>query len=213
MTAKLRWLKNSESGVAATEFAVAMPLLLLMFLGGGELTHNIIARKKVAEIALVVADNASRMGDDTVLTNKPITEAEINEVFLGAQLQSDELDLQANGRIVLSSLERNSDGGQWIHWQRCFGSATYTPSPVEGTGATGTGLAGLGSPGNLVTAPAGDAVMFVTVVYDYRPLVPVGFAGYTAQRFTSIAAVMVRDDRDLTGVTNPTPTATVSNCA
>lgn len=199
--------------MAAVEFAVAAPFLLTLFLGGSELTHNIIARKKVAEIALMVADNASRMGDDTVLTNKPITEAEINEVFLGAQLQSGSLDLHANGRIVLSSLERNSDGGQWIHWQRCYGSASFTPTHAEGTGATGTGLAGLGPTGNLVAAPAGDAVMFVTVVYDYTPIVPIGFANYTTQRFTSTAAVMVRDDRDLAGVTNPIPTATVANCS
>lgn len=212
MMRTLNRLGACQSGMAAVEFAMSTPLLLMLFLGGGELAHNIIARKKIAEIAMMVADNASRMGDDTVLSNKPISEAEINEVFLGAQIQSGSLNLQTNGRIVLSSLEQNGDGGQWIHWQRCYGSVSYTPPDAAGTGATGTSFPGMGPSGSRITASAGDAVMHVTVVYDYRPIVPVSFAGYTTQRFTSTAAVNVRDDRDLSGIQNPSPAATVANC-
>lgn len=208
----LQRLRTCQSGMAAVEFAMATPLLLTLFLGGGELAHNIVARKKVAEIAMMVADNASRMGDDTVLSNKPIFESEINEVFLGAQIQSGSLNLQTNGRIVLSSLERNTDGGQWIHWQRCYGAASYTPPDAAGTGATGTSFPGMGPSSNRITASAGDAVMHVTVVYDYQPIVPVSFAGYTTQRFTATAAVNVRDDRDLAGIQNPSPAATVASC-
>lgn len=209
---RLHRLKGCQSGLAAVEFALSMPLLLTLFLGGGELTNNIIARKRITEVAMMVADNAARMGDDTVLSNKPITEAEINEVFLGAQLQAASLDLEANGRIVLSSLEQNDDGGQWIHWQRCFGAADYDPPDEEGTGETGTAFPGMGATGSLITASEDDAVMHVTVVYDYTPLVPVAFAGYTGQRFTATAAFNVRDDRDLSGPTNPTPAAPVNDC-
>ncbi len=209
---RLRRINACQSGLAAVEFALSMPLLLTLFLGGGELTNNIIARKRITEVAMMVADNAARMGDDTVLANKPITEAEINEVFLGAQLQAAALDLEANGRIVLSSLEQNDDGGQWIHWQRCFGAADYDPPDPEGTGESGTGFAGMGPVGSLITASEDDAVMHVTVVYDYTPLVPVAFAGYDGQRFTATAAFNVRDDRDLSGPTNPTPAATVNDC-
>lgn len=209
---RLRTLSACQSGLAAVEFALSMPLLLTLFLGGSELTNNIIARKRVSEVAMMVADNAARMGDDTVLSNKPITEAEINEVFLGAQLQAASLDLQANGRIVLSSLEQNEDGGQWIHWQRCFGAADYDPPDPEGTGESGTGFEGMGPAGSLITASEDDAVMHVTVVYDYTPLVPVAMAGYSGQRFTATAAFNVRDDRDLTGPTNPTPAAPVADC-
>lgn len=209
----LKRLAACRSGLAAVEFAIGMPFLLILFLGGGELMNNIMARKRVAEIAMMVADNASRMGDATVLNNKPISEAEINEVFLGAQIQSGGLDLETNGRVVLSSLEVNADGGQWIHWQRCFGDAAYTIPNAAGTGATGTAFTGVGPAGNLIRATAGDAVMFVTVVYDYRPIVPVAFAGYTTRRFTATAAVNVRDDRDLSGIQNPIPAATVATCA
>lgn len=207
-----RRMHACQSGMAAVEFALSMPLLLTLFLGGGELTNNIMARKRITEIAMMVADNAARMGDDTVLSNKPITEAEINEVFLGAQLQSGSLDLATNGRIVLSSLEQNDDDGQWIHWQRCFGAADYDPPDPEGTGESGTGFAGMGPEDSPITASADDAVMHVTVVYDYTPLVPVSFAGYDSQRFTATAAFNVRDDRDLSGPTNPTPAVTVNDC-
>ncbi len=208
-----RTLVDCQSGMAAVELAMTLPLLLTLFLGGGELAHNIMTRKKVAEIAMMVADNASRMGDDTVLTNKPISESEINDIFLGARIAAGGLDLPANGRVVLSSLERNASGGQWIHWQRCYGSASYTSPYPQGTGATGTAFPGVGPTGNLITASDGDAVMHVTVVYDYRPIFPVKFAGYTTQRFTATAAINVRDDRDLSGVQNPSPAAAVATCS
>lgn len=209
---RLKLLAACQSGVAAVEFAMSAPLLLTLFLGGGELTYNIMARKKVTEIAMMTADNAARMGDDSVLSNRPISEAEINEVFLGAQIQAGSLDLPTKGRIVLSSLEQNSDGGQWIHWQRCFGAAAYTSPHPAGTGISGTAFPGIGPTGSPLTASAGDAVMHVTVVYDYTPIVPVAFAGYTTRRFTATAAFNVRDDRDLTGIQNPTPAATVATC-
>lgn len=210
--AMMKAIARDVSGAATVELAMATPLLLTLMLGGTEMVNHIVARKRVAELAMMIADNASRMGDDSVLSNKPISEKEINDLFLGAQIQSGQLDLATKGRVVLSSLEQNGDGGQWIHWQRCYGAATYAIPNLAGTGATGTSFPGMGPATSRITASAGDAVMYVEVVYDYVPIVPVTWAGYTTKRFTATAAVNVRDDRDLSGIQNPSPAATVATC-
>ncbi len=81
-------------------------------------------------------------------------------------------NVTTGGRFILSSLEQNSSGGQWIHWQRCIGTGNFTSSyGTQGTGSTGTSFAGMGPSGSVIKAPAQNAVMFVEAYYVYKPLV------------------------------------------
>ena len=134
-----------------------------------------------------------------------------------ASLQADALDFKRHGRIILSSLERNKDGGQWIHWQRCYGDlAVSSAYGAQGTGKTGTSFPGMGLKGKEVTAAAGTAVMFVEISYDYQPLLYGKWLG--ARRISTTAAFNIREPRDLDGpkdgdgVYNPSPAATKSAC-
>ena len=61
-----------------------------------------------------------------------------------------------------------------------------------------------------VQAAAGSAIIFAEVTYDYEPLVGAWALGNF--RIRREAAYYVRDDRDLTDISNPNPAATVSNC-
>lgn len=203
----------ADDGVALVEFAISLPLLLILLLGGVELTNQVVVRKQLSQIAMMVADNASRIGDDSVLGAKPINEREINDLLLGAEIEGGNLDLARNGRIILSSIERNADGGQWVHWQRCFGlKADFQPTHEEGKGANGTSFAGLSAGGVNLAAPAGDAIMYVELAYDYTPIVPIDFALGGPSEFRSNAAMNVRDKRDLSGV-QPYPGAPASTCS
>jgi hypothetical protein len=114
--------------------------------------------------------------------------------------------------MILSSLETNSDTGQYIHWQRCFGAKTGYKSSYgkEGDGKTGTAVKGMGPTGRQVTAEAGFAVMFAEVYYDYRPLIFDQFIPDVPIHKT--AAMYVRDDRDLSQIYNPSPTAPKNTC-
>ncbi len=138
-------------------------------------------------------------------------ETDINEVFSGVFEQSRGMDFKANGRVILSSIERNPDGGQWIHWQRCYGdlpvTSVYGP---QGTGATGTGFAGVGA-----NAASGTAIMLVEVTYDYKSLL--WGQWFQSKRIREVAGFNIREGRDLqgqngTGVYNPAPAATPALC-
>lgn len=208
----LRALRDHAGGIAMTEFALVLPIFVLLGTLGIEYTNYIVTKKRISEIAAQVADNASRMGDVSVLTNKPVSEAEINDLFVGAALQGgDHLALASRGRIILSSLERNSDGGQWIHWQRCFGAKEH-PSTygVEGAGATGTAFAGMGRAGTEVTAGQGTAVMFVEIAYGYTPII--GILPISLDDIVEVATYNVRDLRDLSQV-YPSAGVAASSCS
>lgn len=206
----LRFIRDSRATVMI-EMAVCIPFLVLVGFGGIEMANLTLVNSRISQIALSAADNASRIAVGSNLSLPRVRELDINEVFTGVEEQARGLKFKANGRIILSSLERNKDGGQWIHWQRCYGalakSSTYG---LEGTGATGKTFAGMGPTGREVTAAAGTAVMFVEIYYTYQPLAYGNWLGPRTIRTT--AAYNIREARDLTQVYNPAPTATKSVC-
>ncbi len=204
-------LARDTRGLALIEFSYSLPFLLLVGLGGVETAHYAVAHMRVSQIAVSLADNTSRFKEEVVSGVPRIREYDVNQAFRAAELQSGWLDLEGNGRMILSSLEVNDDGGQWIHWQRCSGAAAYSSSyGEEGDGETGTSFPGMGPAGRRVAAEDGFAIMFAEVVYDYRPI---ALGTLVPERpIRKIAAMYVRDDRDLTGIYNPSPAATVSGC-
>ena len=210
-----RRLRRSTSGVAMVEFALAMPFFLAAGLGGIETANFSISSMRVAQMAIHIADNASRVGDTSTLEDRKVYESDINDVFVGAHLQGGRLDFFDHGRAVVSSLEvhdpdGDGDGPQYIHWQRCMGKKAFVSAyGGEGTGTDGS-LPGMGPAGEEVIALPGDAVIFVEVSYDYQPLVSEMFA--FRDEVTSVASFNVRDKRDLTGLfqrddANPDPVA------
>jgi hypothetical protein len=213
LTDSARRLRSDVSGVAMIEFAYALPLLLVLGGYGVEMSNMATVNQKVSQAALALADNMSRVGAESALSVVQIRESDVNDSFIGLKRQTGALNLTANGRVILSSLEQNASGGQWIHWQRCIGTKNVASSyGTQGTGATGTSFPGMGTAAARVTAPPNSAVMFVEIEYDYRALFGTMFFPQRTIRYE--ASFVVRDDRDMSGsgIFNPAPTATASSC-
>ncbi|HEX8302332.1 pilus assembly protein [Sphingomonas sp.] len=211
-----RRLGRDTSGLALLEFAFGLPILLAMSLTGAELTNFIITKTRISQIALHLADNAARIGSGTQLQAKTISEADINDLLTGANLQSGELALLTNGRVIITSLEPvanpNTTARYKIRWQRCKGDKTSWTSSW-GTVANSSNIAGMGPAGRQAVAPDNGATMFVEVRYQYIPLVKSSLSPTT--EINEIASMMVRDRRDLTGGSNgvyPVTGVTASTC-
>ncbi len=190
-------LAHDRSGVAMIEFAFTAPLLLGMGLLGTETAYLVITHMKVSQVAMQVADNTSRVGEQDVLSARRVFERDISEALVGAEKLGKTIKVFEQGRVIVSSLQRNADGGQWIAWQRCRGAKVHTSSfGVEGEGQNGTSFPGMGVAGREITAAQGTAVMFVEVSYDYESLTPVDI--YRGKTISYTAAFNVRDSRDLT---------------
>ncbi|KQM65000.1 hypothetical protein ASE75_08060 [Sphingomonas sp. Leaf17] len=211
----LRRFARETRGVALVEFAFAAPIVLGIGTYAVELANYGITQMRVSQIALNLADNASRVGATSSLSIQQLREGDINDVLQAARYQGSRIGLTTTGRITLSSLEQNSSGGQWIHWQRCIGlkrGVGYDSSyGTEGDGASGTGFAGMGETGAKVTAPPASGVMFVEINYDYQPVFGNWVLGTKKIRY--IASFIVRDNRDFGQIHNPAPAAAASSCS
>lgn len=207
----MRRLARSTSGVALVEFAYTAPLILGMGLLGSETAYFTITHLRVSQVAMQIADNASRVGEMDTLIARRVFERDVNEVFVGAEKYGENFNLLENGRIVLSSLQQNAEGGQTIRWQRCRGAKQFTSSfGFEGDGATGTSFTGMGSGTQQIQASPGTAVMFVEVSFDYQALTP--FTMFDGREIRYTAAFNIRDQRDLTQIYNSTPPGPVASC-
>jgi hypothetical protein len=192
-----RRLARNCSGLAMVEFAFTAPLILGMGMLGTETAYFVITHMQISQIAMQVADNTSRVGEQDVLVARKVFERDVNESLVGAEKMGENFGLFRQGRVIISSLQRNAQGGQWIAWQRCRGAKVHNSSfGVQGVGATGTGFTGMGVPGRQITASAGTAVMFVEIAYDYDSVTP--FELFDGRTITYTAAFNIRDNRDLT---------------
>ena len=201
-------LRTQEDGVAMIEFAFALPIFVLLLLGGLEITNLTMAHMRVSQIAITVADNAGRV-------RTGIDEADVYEVFSGAETVGHSLNFASNGRLVLSSLEPNGqtghNSGQMINWQRCHGTLNVNPSyGRQNDGRTNSTLAdGMGPVAKRIKAGQGTAVMFVEVTYRYTPLVFESILGESRDiRYESAFNVRERTNQNITN----TGSLTVKAC-
>ncbi|VWX49731.1 TadE/TadG family type IV pilus assembly protein [Novosphingobium sp. 9U] len=208
-----RKIASNQQGVSAIEFAICLPFLLLVTLWCVELANFVLVRQQISQLALQVADNASRIGTQNTIQTQ-IDDRQINDLFTGANLQAAALDIPHRGRIILSSLEVQNEPpkGQYIHWQRCYGALSYPSSyGVEGDGKDNSSFKGMGPTGGMVTALPGVPSMFVEIAYTYQPLISDYIS--PSERIREIATVLVRDSRDTSGSgVNPVASVTPARC-
>ena len=214
-----RRLGPDLSGTAMTEFALALPLLLTVGLYGAETANLALVNMKVSQLAIHIADNGSRIGDTSVITNRPIFESDINDLLAGSNIQGGQaLEFYERGRVILSSVEvfnssmscarggcpkgPKPDGTIFIHWQRCKGKKSWTSNYGDDGDTINSGI---GPAGEEVVPDPGNAVIFVEVAYDYRPLVSQRFFGATTIK--AISSFTVRENIDLSGLQQRNPLA------
>ena len=86
IAAILKRLGATNAGVAATEFAIVLPFLLGAGLMGLDLANRAIVQMQVSQLAMHIADNASRIGDTATLQDRTIYESDLNDLFLGEEV-------------------------------------------------------------------------------------------------------------------------------
>lgn len=68
-----RRLLGDRSGVSAVEFAIVLPIMLTLYLGGNEFGHAFTIKRKVTHVASTVAD--------LITQSKTVTNADIENIF------------------------------------------------------------------------------------------------------------------------------------
>jgi hypothetical protein len=141
-----------ERGVAFGEFAILLPIFLVVLAGALDLGRMIYFQQVVTNLSREAANIVSRGGSDA-------------EAFAATEVADDPLDVTSHGRIIISRISRKSstDGRPWIFEQVASG-----------------GLAGLtsrvGSPGGPAAVPGIDelpqglTLRAVEVIHTFEPV-------------------------------------------
>lgn len=145
---------NDERGVAATEFALALPALLILVLGIYEVTQYILLNQKIDRVAYTVSDVVTQQ------TN--VTQAQLNDIMAAAAEIMNPHDFINDGVVIVSSVQDDPDDGPTVKWQ-----------------SKGGGLLDRDSLVGLVNGPAvlpdgftlneADNVIIAEVFYEYLP--------------------------------------------
>jgi Flp pilus assembly protein TadG len=147
-------IRQNVAGVAAIEFAIILPVLMLLVYGGYEGWRMVLAGQRIDHVAYSVSDLSSRLVANT-------TEGDLTNMLSGGLFIAKPFDIQTDGRVVLSAI--NTDAGRQILWQRCMGAG----SVVSALGVEG-GNANISAVDRMPVAT--DDILFVTEVsLLYRP--------------------------------------------
>ena len=154
-------LWRDRRGLAFIEFALMLPIMILVIMGGLEVMNFAMTHQKINRMAMTAADLTAR-------NRKRIDEADMAVIMQGALMASGLNDFDAQGKLIVSSITRNTaDTGQWIRWQRCQGSRLTTRSHYgeEGAGETDASL----GPLNGISLPDSVNIIYAEATYRYRP--------------------------------------------
>jgi Flp pilus assembly protein TadG len=142
------------AGNVAVEFALSVPVILMMMLGSVEMARFVILHQKMDRVATTMSDLVSRA--------ETITESQISDIFTAAGQVAEPFDLASLGVVIVSSVT-NADGtGATIAWQRS-GGGSYSA------------VSDLGVEGDEPDLPdgfevrEGETAIIAEVFYDFTP--------------------------------------------
>jgi Flp pilus assembly protein TadG len=160
-------LRNNRGGVMI-EFGFAMPVLILLLLGGVELGRYVLLHQKLDRTAMTVSDLVARV--------QSVTTDDIDTIFTAANLVMAPFDLTDRGRVFISSVKEDS-GSPKVIWQRSGAGTLTVTSEVGSVGGNATI-----SDNNLVTDT--DAIVIGETYFEYSPwfidLIPTTTIRHTA---------------------------------
>ncbi|UYO45163.1 pilus assembly protein [Rhodopseudomonas palustris] len=164
----VRSLQADVDAVAATEFAIVVPFLLALFIGGVELANGMAISVKVSATAHSIAD--------MVTQNTSLSTSSMQNILTGASATIAPYSISdSSGKslltVTVSEVSSDANGNLTLQWSQSYNGATF--------GAGRTSLSGLtvptslnGTVGNAANPNnQNDQVSFIVgeVSYAYTP--------------------------------------------
>lgn len=158
---------RDRRGVAATEFALVLPILLLFSAGTIEYSRLILLTQKLQSGSFLLADLAAR--------DRTLSEEQVQNLFLAIDNVLQPFPFAARGRAIVTSVGANAAGQPVVNWQRQGEGVVAFASTLGAEGAVAE------LPESLELAP-GETVVAAEVFYAFEPLFGVGLAPRTLRR-------------------------------
>jgi len=203
----MRQLCADAQGVSIIEFALMLPLLILIGATGLEMINYVLANQKIERIASITADNIARN------TLRP-SERSFVDSFAAVNDIGKPFDVLADGRVIITGVVGVQEAGRVVGkvvWQRCSGGLPGRRSRVGSQPAD----PGRWAEGPTATLPnnipllQNQMVVVSEVSYRYTPLVSLaqlqGFTGSDIINQTSVFVARGQVFTSITPVTGVTP--------
>ena len=156
----LRSFFRNSSAVAAIEFAVILPVLILVLLGTIEITRYVMINQKIVTTASNISSYVSQMRIPEGST------APLNKNLINAYYSLIEPFDASNGGFIVTSVSRKEvDGDVTINWQQKFNTTAISDVP-DNLGTITSSLLPLDD-----NDPT-DTLIVVEVFYNYDNIIP-----------------------------------------
>jgi len=198
-------------GIAATEFAMILPIMAVMFFGAVEVSSGVAVDRKVTLDARTLADVTSQAAPDPAVTNAqyaPVNDTYLQNVFTSAIPILKPYDL-APARLQISEIYVDSNGVAKIQWSRA--AFMTSNSDTQATLTTSTRNAG-DTVTNIVPAALlvrRTYLVFSEVSYNYTPI----GIGYVLKNNLTLSDVAYSRPRQAFCIVYTVPNPTQPNVA
>ena len=146
MISRIRHFWKDESGVAAIEVAMLLPVIMILLLGTIDIGNAIVIHKKVMTGASIVADLMAR--------GSSVDDAEVNDAWAAARMAIDPYNRALLGLDIASIQFLGAGAVPTVIWRETF---NMQPNANALTRAAGLGV-------------QGEGVLVVTARYVYAPV-------------------------------------------
>jgi Flp pilus assembly protein TadG len=154
----LRRFLSERSGLAATEFALVLPVMLAGWLGMAQLSQMSTAASKATLAAQSVGD---------LMSQEPSLSGNFTDLVLAASQVLAPLPTDSSVLTVdVVSITYNTSNVPQLGWRCTTGSGGDTTAQMNTAITTATGL-----------GTSGQSVIMVTVTYSYTPTITGGMIG------------------------------------
>ncbi len=160
MISFFRKFKKDQDGVALVEFAMLLPLLMLLAAGSFEVGRYALLTQKRDRIAATVGDLVARA--------EALTAAEIDNLFNATDFLARPFDFAGDGMVVISSVIGRNGQPPLIIGQRVRGAITGQASHVGALNGNAL-LPESFTAASGQTLEDGETVIVAEVFYDYSP--------------------------------------------
>jgi len=162
--AKIARFTRDKRGVSAVEFAIVLPFMAILYLGGTAVTQGIVIKRKVVLVAHTVGDLVAR--------DNNVTNAEVTAIFDAAKAVFAPYGWNPLLKIKVTSVNINAAGTATVGWSEALQDTARTV-------------------GSSVTLPTGlnaasTSIIWAEVSYNYTPTVGGSFTGGSIPMFDQL---------------------------
>ena len=167
MRALLTRLRRDRRGIAATEFALILPILVMFSAGTIEYSRLILLTQKLQSGTFILADLTAR--------DKTLTVAQLDNIFLAIDNVVQPFAFDTDGKAIVSSIGVDAASNPIVNWQRA-GSGALVATSLIGTAGGNAVL-----PADL-SISSGETIISAEVYYAFKPLFGIGLSPRTIRR-------------------------------